>query len=453
MSHLASLIKKTGARVEGEDVSLDFFTKPLYSQFNINPIGSHLPDGVDIFIYSTSFSKDNTAFKEAIERDIPHFTYPEYISYLSRQKETLAVTGTHGKTTTCAVATYLLSKQNLDFTSLYGSFLKDYQTYYSNQGIFVVEGCEYQDHYQAYELEALLINSIDFDHPDYFETISDVRSSFEKRALSVKPGGTIFFNVTDNEVKALYEKIKLQRPDVTLITFGFNNNPDFLLTKGFNGVSISTLSSFAINPKEKEKHILSDYLGGALVSAYALLKKQGRAINFASLQSVIGPIFKDCETFPGVIARSEVIGERDGIIYIDDYAHHPKEIKVALSSISSKYPTRRIVLFFMPHTYSRTKALFKEFVDALSSVPILVVQNTYGARHDLGDGEDIALTLEKEIEKRSFRHFVLSQNMVFYSKDFSSSLSIAKALLQSGDVLVTMGAGDNRKLIDHLLNE
>ncbi len=453
MSHLASLLAKTGARVEGEDVAIDFFTKPLYSRFNINPIGSKLPDGVDIIIFSTSFNKDNRSFKDAIERGIPHFTYPEYISYLSRQKSTLAVTGTHGKTTTCAVATYLLGAICKDFTSLYGSFLRDYSTYYSNKGIFIVEGCEYQDHYQAYDLDALLINSIDFDHPDYFESIEDVRSSFKKRAMSVNPGGTIFFNVSDNEVKSLYEKVKLERTDLTLITFGFNNNPDFLLTKGFCGTSISTLSSFAINPSEKEKHILSDYLGGALVAAYAILKEEGRAITIENLESVVGPLFKLTETFPGVISRSEVVGEKDGIIYIDDYAHHPTEIKVALDSIKGKFPSRRIVLFFMPHTYSRTKALFKEFVEALSSVPILVVQNTYGARSDIGCGEDIALTLEKELEKRSFRHFALSQNMVFYSKDLESALAIAKGILQSGDVLVTMGAGDNRKLIDHLLND
>ncbi|NLZ68305.1 MAG: hypothetical protein GX903_04810 [Spirochaetales bacterium] len=453
-SHLASLLAQSGARCEGEDVKEDFFTYPLYKNFKIHELSTPLPKEVDIVIYSTSFNKELPSFKEAEERKLPLFTYPEYISYLSSIKPTYAVSGTHGKTTTCAVATSLLSKTKQPFTSLYGSYLKgEEKGYYSAEGPFIVEACEYQDHYQAYSLEALLINSIDFDHPDYFKDLEAVKDSFTQRVKTLKQNGYLFCNTTDPVVREMVGTFKALRPDLKLFTFGFSGSPDFLLTFSYSGLSISTLPESAVELREQEEHILSDYLGGALLSALSLVIGEKLEVSFVTLSDKLETLFPLLKEFQGVASRSEIVAEVNGITFIDEYAHHPKEIEVAINSLKKRYVNRRLVVFFMPHTYSRTKALFKEFVKVLSKIPVLVIQQTYAARLDKGKGEDIARELEKEVEKISFRHFALGTNMVFFSQDFESALSIAKGLLTPGDVCVTMGAGDNRKLIYNYIED
>jgi UDP-N-acetylmuramate-alanine ligase len=452
-AHLASLLSQSGARVEGEDVKEDFFTYPLYGGFQVNETGSPLPEDVDVVIYSAAFDKSLPSFIEAKRRGLPLFSYPEYLSYLSSLRPTYGISGTHGKTTTSAVATFLLSSAGIPFSSIYGSYLKgEDKARFDVKGPLVVEACEYRDHYMLYHLHALLINAVDFDHPDFFEDLEAVKASFRKRAESVEQNGMVFINTTEGNVSQILDEVKLKRPDLNVFTFGFSGNPDFLLTKGYCGISVSHLPSTAVEIAEKEEHILSDYLGAALVASAIAAEAKGEKVTFDSLSAELSTIFPRVVRFPGVASRSEVVAQKNGITYVDEYAHHPKEIEVSLASLKKRYPGRRLVVFFMPHTRSRTKALFDRFVKALSKAPVLVIEHTYAARRDGGYEDTTAEELEKALEKLSFRHFAHSSNMVFYSKDADTSLAIASSILTEGDVFVTMGAGDNRKLI-RLLTE
>ena len=170
MSHLASYLALGGDHVEGEDVEEDFYTRDIISSFRIFPLGSPLPDDVDVLVYSTGYEKRTPrAVDEALSRGIDVLTYPQMLARLSRDRITVGVSGTHGKSTTCAVASYLAEKSALPAGSVYGSFLQHSNgTYHAGDRGLVLEACEYQDHFLLYDLDILVVTSIAYDHPDFF---------------------------------------------------------------------------------------------------------------------------------------------------------------------------------------------------------------------------------------------------------------------------------------------
>lgn len=452
LSHLAALLDKRGDRVEGEDVEKDFFNKPLYEKFRIYKKGSPLPADVDVVIYSAAFDKTSLSFSQAMDKKLPLYSYPEFISYLTTVKDGYLVSGTHGKTTTVAVASHLLSTAGEAFTSLYGSFpLSDEKVFWNDRGPFIVEACEYKDHFQLYKAKLLLINNIEFDHPDYFKDLQAVKTSFVKRVMSIEKDGILLLNLSSHVLREMLDEFKTMRPDLKIFTFGHEGNADFLLTRSSNGFSVSTLPSVLINTRETNTDILSDYLGAAIISAIVVLKNSNGDVNYKSIRDELALMITKLSSFKGLSSRCEVVKEVDGITYIDDYAHHPSEILVSYNSVKARYPDRRIIVCFMPHTASRTKALFDDFIKAFLKIPILIVQNTFLARGD-GEGEDeVSRALAKEAMKTSLRHFSTSNNMIFYAKDTDTAVGLLKNILIRGDILITMGAGDNRTLIDYIL--
>ena len=149
-------------------------------------------------------------------------------------------------------------------------------------------------------------------------------------------------------------------------------------------------------------------------------------------------------SFPGLAARGELVAEEGGVMYIDDYAHHPDEIKVALSNIAHKYGRHRLVVLFMPHTASRTKALLPRFVESLVGCDALFIQDAYASSRNDGGS---SLELYKAIDRRVFRSLYTRLGTVVHVKDDEMAVSVLSSFLEDGDILVTLGAGDNRRLI------
>lgn len=446
MAHLASYLAfAPGVVVEGADVEEDFFTSPLLKGFCIYSLTDPLPDGVGEVIYSTAYSSSHPrAIVEAREKGIPVLSYPEALSALSCKMPTFAVTGTHGKTTTTSVAAYLLSSINACAGAIYGSFLQGVAgAYHDGDGALVLEGCEYQDHFLSYHLSGVLVTSVQFDHPDYFKDLESVEHSFLSLISRLPSDGVVFY---ESDIrKSVIQEWQNHRPDLKYFSYGFSSD-DFHLVHSSFGYGITQLPGAGVIDLAADKAIWSDYLGGALIASLVLLSLEGAEVNEDSLNGKLVDLFPRIATYPGVSARTEIVCIAHGITFIDDYAHHPDEIKVAISNVRLRYPGHRIAVLFMPHTASRTRALFKEFVSVLSSSDILVIEQTYASlRGD--DDKGVAQELEKAIEKRMERHFLSASALPMYAPSDEEAIGMAASFLQEGDVCITMGAGDNRRLI------
>ena len=424
MSHLASFLKKGGHEIIGMDVDEDFFTSPLLSSIPILPLSSALLDDIDLLIYSSAFEKRSIrAMDEARKGQILSLSYPEMLKKLSLARLSAGVSGTHGKTTTAAVSSYLMEKLGIKGGSIYGSFLKDKKTsYHSGDDYLLIEACEYQEHFLLYSLSILVITNIEFDHPDYFKDISAVREAFHKRFVSLERNAVV---IAHSSIKALVDVWREERKDIRVIYYGLNTSYD--------------VDSLAFLMSRK---IAEDYIAASLcVSLMSLKLEFDEKTLMDEFKKITSLLDVPCQ----IAARNEVVKEQDGIVYIDEYAHHPSEIRVSIENLRIRYPGSRLVVIFMPHTSSRTEALLDDFSSTLSLSDTLILQSVYSsARGDVSSYDSSKLLIERIWEKKGRDNYL-------YIPNEAECLSFVSSFLKRGDVCITMGAGNNRFLIDKII--
>ena len=446
LSHLAAYLVKGGNEVEGCDVSEDFFTSIILKGITVHPLDSPLPSGTDVVVYSTSYENRSVpAMEEGRKRGVKIFSYPQMLAVLSSAMPSLAVCGTHGKSTTCAVASFLASSLTLPYGSVYGSFLLGNEKVFhdGDEGI-IIEACEYQDHFMLYDPAVLTVTSLEFDHPDYFEDLDAVKKSFRNRVTSLKKGAVVVYNT---DISRYVKDWQSERPDLVFI--GYGDRGPFSLSKNAqdNWTLTGVEGSFICH--EKNVVIIYDYIAAAVSLAALMLCTENRTVSVSSVAALLPRMLSFIGSFPGLAARGEVVKTEGGVTYIDDYAHHPHEIKVCLDNLRRKYPGRRIIALFMPHTASRTRALMKDFVTVLSAFDALFIQNVYSSARSDG-GNEVSFQLYKALEKKVFRTFYGRLNSVAYCDSDDDAVMRTASFLIPGDILVTLGAGDNRALIDRI---
>lgn len=439
MSHLAGYLAKAGDDVCGEDIAEDFYTAPLLDGIDIRPLGSRLPEDIDELVASAGFlDREVAAIREARERGIPVLSYPQKLAQLSRDRFTLAISGTHGKSTTCAAASHVASLAGLEAGSIYGSRLLDGSSpWHGGDRGLVIEACEYRRHFLLYDADVLVITSLAFDHPDCYETLDDVKAAFRDRVVAMKRGSLV---ICHDSLKRSVKDWQSERPDLTFVSYGPRG--DYSLSRRVDGSYALNSSAQDFKSAEVDKAILYDLVGGLLGAAALSCGLSGLGWNH--LDSEAYSLLPFLSSFPGLAARGELVADEGGVMYIDDYAHHPDEIKVALSNIAHKYGRHRLVVLFMPHTASRTKALLPRFVDSLVGCDALFIQDAYASSRNDGGS---SLELYKALDRRVFRSLYTRLGTVVHVKDDEMAVSVLSSFLEDGDILVTLGAGDNRRLI------
>ena len=446
LSHLAAYLVKGGNEVEGCDVSEDFFTSIILKGITVHPLDSPLPSGTDVIVYSTSYENRSVpAMEEGRKRGVKIFSYPQMLAVLSSAMPSLAVCGTHGKSTTCAAASFLASSLTLPYGSVYGSFLLGNEKVFhdGDEGI-IIEACEYQDHFMLYDPAVLTVTSLEFDHPDYFEDLDAVKKSFRNRVTSLKKGAVVVYNT---DISRYVKDWQSERPDLVFI--GYGDRGPFSLSKHAQDNWTLTVVQGCFICHYKHVAIVYDYIASAVSLAALMLCTENRPVSVSSVAALLPRMLSFIGSFPGLAARGEVVKTEGGVTYIDDYAHHPHEIKVCLDNLRRKYPGRRIIALFMPHTASRTRALMKDFVTVLSAFDALFIQNVYSSARSDG-GNEASLQLYKALEKKVFRTFYGRLNSVAYCDSDDDAVMRTASFLIPGDILVTLGAGDNRALIDRI---
>ncbi len=446
MTALAEIFLSKGAIVSGSDTSEKFYTDKILDSLEIiyteGFSASNLPDKIDFIVHSAAYSIDNNKEMAAVSKlDIPVFEYTEALGQLSGTMFSCGIAGVHGKTTTTSIAGTLLKYLNLPGTTLVGSGVAAFggrSSYSGGNKYFIAETCEYKRHFLHFHPEIIILTNIETDHMDYFKDYNDIESAFISYINLMPHGGKLIYCSDDKGSNDVSAKISLIRPDIVQIPYGENAAGLYkiIFSDKIEGQNNFRLSGFAcdFSLPVPGKHIVLD-AAAAIALIVTIMEEEGEALE-------IKKISEGLKSFGGSKRRSENKGEYRGILFMDDYGHHPTEIAATLKGLREFYPNRRIVADFMSHTYSRTEALFSGFSTCFSDADIVVLHKIYSSAREK-EGHINGRTLFDETKK--------NHNNVHYFHEIEDSFKFYTKLLQKDDLFITIGAGNNWEIGEQLI--
>ena len=438
MSGLAELLLQEGFRISGSDNKRSDLTENLEKSGATIFYGqraSNIQDDLDLVVYTAAIHADNPEYAEVIRRNLPKLTRAELLGQIMKNYETpIAISGTHGKTTTTSMVSQILLEGKKDPTLSVGGILKAINGNFKigHSGLFVTEACEYTNSFLSFFPKIGIILNIEEDHLDFFKDINDIRHSFHQFAELLPSDGALIINADIDH----YEEITAGLP-CKVITFAQHGSADYTAANITYGDD--ACATFDLMEHDQKTDTISLHVPGEHNVANALA-----AIALAELLSIDSTTIKKAlMTFSGTDRRFEYKGEIGGVTIIDDYAHHPTEIRATLSAVQN-YPHKTAWCVFQPHTYTRTKAFMDDFASAFSLADKVVLADIYAARET-----DTLGISSKDLQEKI-------QELGTDAYYFSSFDEIENFLLENcihGDLLITMGAGDIVKVGENLLGK
>ena len=438
MSGLAEILMKENFTISGSDSKESALTRHLEkmgASIFYGQKASNIIEGIDAVVYTAAIHEDNEEYKEAVRQGLPMLSRAEFLGQMMTNYDIpVAVSGTHGKTTTTSMLSHILLADEQDPTISVGGILKAIggNIRVGGSGVFLTEACEYTNSFLHFFPKLAIILNIDADHLDFFKDLEDIRRSFRRFAELLPEDGTLVINDDIEELSEITGGLSCN-----VVTFGRKPSADYRAERISHDEEGDASFDVVKNDQVMGRIKLSvtgDHNILNALSAIATADIMG--ISFASMQ-------KGLSEFEGTDRRFEYKGERNGFTIIDDYAHHPTEIKATLTAVKN-YPHREVWCVFQPHTYTRTKMLFDGFVEALSDTDHIILADIYAARETdtLGvSSEQIAEALKKR------------GCDAYYLPSFALIEDFLLENCQKGDVLITMGAGDVVNIGESLLKE
>ncbi|MCQ2507995.1 MAG: UDP-N-acetylmuramate--L-alanine ligase [Dorea sp.] len=427
MSGLAEILLNEGFTVSGSDSKESALTQHLEKKGATIFIGqkaSNIIEGIDVVVYTAAIRPTNEEFQAAVATGIPMLTRADLLGQLMKNYDMpVAIAGTHGKTTTTSMLTHILLAGEMDPTISVGGILKaiNGNIKVGNSPYFVTEACEYTNSFLSFFPKISVILNIDADHLDFFKDLEDIRRSFRLFADLLPEDGYLIINGETDRLAEFTEGLKCN-----VVTFGDNTDCDY---------SIANIAHDENGATSFDLYKGKDYVDRIQLSVTGDHNAMNAAAAIAVadiLEVSVDVMKKGLLEFHGTDRRFQLKGTFNGVTVIDDYAHHPTEIKATLTS-AKNYPHREVWCIFQPHTYTRTKSLFSEFVEALTHTDHVIMAPIYAARETdtLGvSSEQIAEELKK-----------LGVD-AYCPGDFKAIEDFCKEVCQKGDLLITMGAGD-----------
>lgn len=426
MSGIAEVLLNLGYRVSGSDLAMGATTKRLM-QLGANVFIGHGAGNLgeaDVVVKSTAVREDNPEVEAARERGVPVIPRAEMLAELMRLRTGIAVAGTHGKTTTTSLLAEIFTQAGLDPTVIIGGRLNAFgaNARLGEGEYLIAEADESDGSFLCLSPIVNVVTNVDADHLDYYKGgLPEIEEAFVTFMNSVPFYGLNVVCGDDPAIKRLLPRVKRR-----VLTYGFNPG---------NGVRAKLLQS-------GERMAFQVFIDDAFW-ADAVLNRPGRH-NVLNSLAAIGvareaglpkeAILKGLAEFGGVGRRFEVKGEKGGVTVVDDYGHHPAEIRATLETARSVYPGRRLVVVFQPHRFTRTQALFGDFCQVFEPADLLLLTEIYPASEAPIPGVSGA-SLAQGIRQ-------VSKTKVIFFQDFESLNSALPELLRSGDVLLTLGAGN-----------
>ncbi len=437
MSGLAEILQNEHFTISGSDAKESPLTRHLSEkgmQIFYGQSADNIIPGIDLVVYTAAIAVDNPEFTCAKEKGIPMLSRAELLGQImDNYSRSIAVSGTHGKTTTTSMISQILLSASCDPTISVGGILNaiNGNLRIGASEYFISEACEYTNSFLHFYPKYSIILNVEAEHLDFFKDLDDVRSSFRSFAGNTKEDGVIIINGEIENYKALVEGLPAK-----IITYG--------LTEGFDYYP----ANITFNEKACASYTVM-YQGEVLMDVSLGVPGMHNVSN--SLAAIAlsmelklnkDDILAGLLAFGGANRRFQYKGTLNGgITVIDDYAHHPTEIRATLNS-AVNYPHKRLVLVFQPHTYSRTKAFLKEFAEVLHTADVVVLADIYAAREKNTYGISSKDLLDKLKEYGT---------ECYYFPTFDEIEAFLLKNCVNGDLLITMGAGDIVNIGEKLL--
>lgn len=439
MSGLAEILLQEHFTISGSDSKESDITRlleQLGATVTIGQRSENITPDIDLIVYTAAIHSDNPEFIAATESGKPMLTRAQLLGQImSNYEYSVAVSGTHGKTTTTSMLSHIFLAAQVDPTISIGGMLNAIggNIRVGQSEYFVTEACEYTNSYHAFEPQISLILNVDADHLDFFRDIDEIIQSFRTFAQKLRPEGILVINGEMECLPIIIEDLNRQ-----IRTFGLSNQYNYSATDivyDDNGCASYTLLIDGVPTTSIQLHVNGIHNITNSLAAIAAAD---------ALQIPLEAMRQGLSDFNGTKRRFEIKGQFNGVTIVDDYAHHPTEIKATLDA-AKRTTHNEIWCVFQPHTYTRTKALLPEFADALHQADHVVLTSIYAAREaDTGmvSSQDIADLLQNEYHTD-----------VTYLPTFQEIEEHLKKNCKKNDLLITMGAGDVVNIGENLLKK
>lgn len=432
MSAIAKILHGRGESVSGSDQVASEYSKALES-LGIRVAYRHSEENLsdpDLVLASSAIPEDNVELKAARRKGIPVQRRNEYLASLTADSDTIAVAGTHGKTTTTGLITWLMIKADLDPSFMVGGILRDLET---NAGTgksayFVIEADEYDRAFLGLKPKIAVVTNIEHDHPDCYPTAAEFQEAFIQFSQ----------RVTDNLIVCLDDPgaRDLPRSSSNRYTYGLDHKADWYAEEVRPNAAGG--SDFLIIHQGETLGLARTRLPG--------LHNVRNALAAVAVMAQVGVDFREVRQalteYQGVGRRFQVLGKAGGVTVIDDYAHHPTEIKATLQAARERFPSAEIWAVFQPHTYSRIRALEQGFTQSFAEADHVIVLEVFAAREELDPaygGEEIAGKIDHP-------------DVRFVAGIDDAALTLFENV-EDGSVVITLSAGDGNQVGVHLLEK
>ncbi|MFA5962162.1 MAG: UDP-N-acetylmuramate--L-alanine ligase [Parcubacteria group bacterium] len=439
---VAEILKAGGIEVIGSDTAEKFFTDAVLQKNQIQYFekfsADNIPADIDLVIHSSAYNENNNVeVQEIIKRKLPIISYPEILAQLFNGRYGIAICGTHGKTTTSAWLANTLKELGAEPGAAIGSCVTNWagNALTGTGEIFVLEADEYQNKLARYNPNSVILTSCDYDHPDFFPDFEAYKKVFKDFVARIPKTG---FLVVCGDATSTLEVAK--EATCAVLTYGFSADCDYQIINLELKREVSMLPSqiFEVLRGEENLGKFEIQLFGKhnVLNALAVIAVCHK-LNFSAEK-----IQEALKTFRGTARRFEFIGERNGATLIDDYGHHPDEIRATLQAARELYPEKNIWAIFHPHTFTRTKALLSEFSQSFSDADHVIILDIYGSAREAQGGvhsKDL-VDLVNKYDRGKAEHIATIDEVVEFLKD----------KIGTDDVVIAIGAGNGWEVVSKL---
>ena len=436
MSGLAEILLKENFTISGSDSKPSALTAHLVNlgaTIFFPQKAENIIDGVDVVVYTAAIHADNPEFAEAVRQGLPMLSRAELLGQLMMNyKIPIAISGTHGKTTATSMLSHILLEADTDPTISVGGMLHTIggNIRVGHSDIFVTEACEYTNSFLNFLPKIGVILNVEQDHMDFFKDIHEIRESFHKFAALLPQDGALIIHKNIESIETITTGL-----DCPVITYSETQDADY----SAKDIVFDERGNASFNLYRR--NVLADHIILSVAGKHNVSNALS-AIAVADLLEIPMEVIKTgIRSFTGTDRRFQYKGETNGFTIIDDYAHHPTEIRATLTS-AFHYPHREIWCIFQPHPYTSPKAFFHEFAEALSLADHVILADIYAAR----ETDTLGMTSEalaEEIKRIG--------GDAYYLSSFEEIEKFVLKKVIHGDLLITMGAGDVVNIGESLL--
>ncbi len=452
MTMLAQFLSCQNYEISGSDVEEKFMTDEVLAKANIKVIEgfseSNIPDDTDLIIYSTAYNvKNNVELAKAMSSKTKTIEYAEALGEFFNSHDGIAVIGSHGKTTTTAWLGYILWKSGLEPKVLVGSKVKQFDgcSLSGKSDYMVAEVDEYQNKFKYFFPKAVILNNIDYDHPDFFPTPEDYKQVFIDFIGKISAKGFLVINLDDPIIR----KIAEVNSKAKIISYAIKESADYVaydikVKDGRQYFKVKIAVEDEGDGEDEREGLLGDF-SIQLPGKYNISNALAVIATCIELDIPLVQIREHLGDFQGTNRRMQVLGKFKGATIIDDYAHHPTEVKAALAGARAMHKNKKITVVFHPHTFTRTKALFNEFANSFLDADKVIVLDIYGsAREEQGgvSSDDLAKAIKQSGQENTIHISTLKKCEEYLREN-----------IERDEIVILMGAGDVFRIGENLIKD